>query len=136
MSARVADQVGGSLLIGFDGSFDFGSEAGLAVQSVAPKVKPSCSLGALTECHCQGHTWSVEKQRSSADAEHVPGLIAPLGAFAGAHAGRLGLLALADQGEKAAEALVLQHGRLGDAPQLVEGPVGHAPVLVADLQAP
>src|SRR5579859_971135 len=70
----------------------------------------------------------------SADAEHVLGLVAPLRALAGAHAGRLGLLALADQGEEAAEALVLEHGRLGDASQLVECAVGHAAALVADFQ--
>ena len=60
----------------------------------------------------------------STDDEHVLGWIAPLRALAGAHAGRLGLLALADQSEEAAETLVLEHGGLGHAPQLVEGPVG------------
>ncbi len=34
----------------------------------------------------------------SPDAEHVLGLITPLWTFAGAHARRLGLLALTDQG--------------------------------------
>jgi hypothetical protein len=74
-------------------------------------------------------------QSCSADAEHVFGLIASLRASASAHAGRLGLLALADQGEEAAEALVLEHGGLGDAPELIEGAVGHAAALVANLQA-
>ena len=62
----------------------------------------------------------------STDAEHVPGLIPPLGAFAGPFTWRLGLLVLADQGEEAPKPFVLQDGCLSDAPQPVEGAVGHA----------
>jgi hypothetical protein len=66
----------------------------------------------------------------------VLGLVAALGAFAGALTWRLGLLVFADQGEEAAETLVLQHRRLGNAPQPVEGPIGHAAAFIADLQSP
>jgi len=63
----------------------------------------------------------------------MPGLIPPLGTFAGALTRRRGLLALADQGEKAAKPLVLKHRCLGEG-NACDIPIGEAgDISIGDL---